>query len=487
MRSHPQPHAPRAAAALTPFLEIARRGLAFTAHDGQAFLRLPVPASDGFTIFPVRSQAFRDWFFNASHAALDRIPSPQSFAHILNFLEARAAADPDNQRLSVFRRIGARGQSVFPTEILLDLANADAQFVAISPTGWKVCAGDNALLQLSRATRELAIPADVDDPVAALEILRSALNLPSRTDWLRCLVWLLTAFRPLIPYPILVLQGPSGCGKSFVARILRMLIDPTATPLAPLPHNTGHLFSLARQHWVLAFDHVSKLSPQLTDAFCRLTTGAGSMIGETSRQDFSREPLLQSFRRPLIFTVTPDFELPPAFAARAITVHLPQIPAARRRSEADLRGTIADAYPQILGGLCAVVSTALSRIASIRPTQSPCLADTFAWALAAAPAIGASDSEIQDAFVQPVDPVLAAIEALLGPESSWSGTPSELLELLPPSPHFNTPWRLTFYLNHSLSLLAAGICIAATKPGGKRRIRLFRPTQLQQSKRRIAA
>src|ERR1039458_3328026 len=48
---------------LAPLIEIARRGVPFTASDGQAFVRLGVP-SGGFYILPVRSPAYRDWFFH---------------------------------------------------------------------------------------------------------------------------------------------------------------------------------------------------------------------------------------------------------------------------------------------------------------------------------------------------------------------------------------------------------------------------------------
>jgi hypothetical protein len=40
-----------------PLLAIARRGLPFTAPDGQAFVRLHAPSLQGFYILPVRHAA----------------------------------------------------------------------------------------------------------------------------------------------------------------------------------------------------------------------------------------------------------------------------------------------------------------------------------------------------------------------------------------------------------------------------------------------
>ena len=82
-----------------------------------------------------------------------------------------------------------------------------------------------------------------------------------------------------LPHP----SGPPGSGKTFAARILRTLLDPSSAPLSPIPATVRDLHALARHNWILAFDHVSTLSPPLTDALCRLSSGLGSAVNETSR------------------------------------------------------------------------------------------------------------------------------------------------------------------------------------------------------------
>jgi hypothetical protein len=478
MHFHSAPRAPRSASPLAPLIAIAERGFPFTAADGQAFVRLPLP-SGGFFILPVRSPAYRDWFFAAFFGDSGALPRSQAFATILNHLEAQANRDPANQRLSVFRRVGSRGPGILPSQILLDLANPDGQFVEISPSGWQVAAGLNALLQTSRSTVELPTPVSCpEDPAAPLETLRSCLNLPSRADWLRCLAWLLAAFRPSGPFPFLVLQGPPGAGKTFTARLLRALIDPSAAPLTPVPHDTCHLFSLARHNWVLAFDHISQLSPQLCDTCCRLSYGAGVSVREGAPSHTSREPLLQYCRRPMLFTVTGRWSAPPDFADRALTVSLPAISPAQRRSEAALLGIFSQSYPQILGALCTAVSTALARAAAIQLPEAPRFADALAWAMAAAPALGCTEPEMQQAFVPlSADPFVQSIQTLLAPRHQWTGTAAQLLKLLPPSPSYQTPKGLSQQLHRSApALTASGIALKfARRPGGVRIIDLRQP------------
>ena len=56
-------------------------------------------------------------------------------------------------------------------------------------------------------------------------------------------------------------------------------------PLTPLPSSVRELLSLARLNWILAFDHVSSLTPQIADALCRLTSGVGVACREPGRHE----------------------------------------------------------------------------------------------------------------------------------------------------------------------------------------------------------
>jgi hypothetical protein len=275
---------------VAPIVPIAQQTLPFTATDGQAFVRLTYSSGGWFTL-PVRSQAFREWFFAAFYRDFGTPPTQSAYRMLLNHLESQATVDPLNQRRQVWRRIGSRGSFRAPERILLDLSNPEGQIVEISSTGWNVVCNEQSLFQTSRSTIDLPVPQlSKEDPTAVLETLRSCLNLASRADWLRCLTWLLQAFRPSGPFPILVLQGPPGSGKTVAARFLRYMIDPATAPFLPIPHNSRQLLSLARHNWVLAFDHISALSTPLTDSLCRLTSGAGAAVPETSVPDPSRDP-----------------------------------------------------------------------------------------------------------------------------------------------------------------------------------------------------
>jgi hypothetical protein len=477
---------------LSDLLRIARRCLPFTSTDGQAFVRLDEPSSGGFFILPVRSPAFRRWFFFHFYAEYDSLPTSRAFRAVLDHLEAQAHHAGDNQFLSVWRRVGARGSDPIPREILLDLADSDRRFVTISPKGWSVAPGDNALFETSRSTVPLPEPVSSDpgpvgqalSPVNPLTALHACLNLPDRAAWIRCLAWLLAAMRPNGPFPVLILQGPPASGKTFAARVLRSLVDPSIAPLTPIPGTVRDLVAVARQNWVLAFDHVSSLAPQIPDALCRISTGLGASLRE-SPSDF--EPLLQTYRRPVIITATSRWSPPPEIAERALTICLPALPPGNRRPEAELLATFKEHFPAILGALCSAVSTALRRLPSI-DLPSGRLPDALAWTLAACGA-GASacqpepgqdcftDAEIREAFAAPVlRTTEQAIRDLLEEQPHWSGTATQLFELLFPLISCPTPKILSEQLREAAasSLAVHNIAVKCRRSNGVRLIDLSR-------------
>lgn len=477
-------------------LECATAAVPFSSTHGQACVSLPL-GPDGQQVFPLRSDRFRDWLVNRFYSQYELPPDDRSLRQALRTLEARAHCS--GQRLPVERRIAAVGPGSHPTQpagrLVLDLANDQGEVVEITGDAWQVAPGANVYFRHSRGKLSLPRPAQTADPPAQLDALRSCLNLASeapnqpgpsrRSGWLRCLAWLLAALRPTGPYPILILNGPPGSAKSTAARLLRALVDPSTAPLCSLPSNERELLTLAWHAWVLAFDHVARISPRLSSALCRLSTGNG--FGLRERYD-EREALRFHLQRPIILTVPingrPDFTPRPDLAARALTVELPPIQPEHRRTEADLWSDFEQARPGLLGALCTALSAALRGAppgpGATRLQTLPFFADAAAWAVAAAPALGVSQDEMLAALApappKPADPVVLALCDFIRDRSDWAGPATELLALLQPAAGAawpRTPKGLSQHLiKLAPSLEAAGVRIELSQSHGRRRIKV---------------
>ena len=443
---------------------ILQRVTPFIATDGRAFAL--VPSRRAPRAVAIRSRAFREWLFAQCDSEFQTIPSAHAFSAIRNHLEAQASRDPTHCGIRVALRVDSRGFGLLPDQILLDLANSDNQFVEISAAGWQTTARPGVPFETARPTGSLPAPQSAVPPAAALETLRATLNLgpPNSPGWLRCFAWLLSALRPDGPFPVLILRGPSGCGKSFAGRMLRSLVDPCTSPFTPTPSSVREFLSLARHNWILAFDHVSHLSPRLSDAICRLSTG----IGVNCREEGASEPVQLWLKRPILLTVTGDFVPSPDLAARALIVTLPGLTAETRRSEQDLLDVVDRQHPLILGALCDTISAILRGTRPTDPHPTRHIA-AFAWAVAAAPTLGCTPEEMRRAFdPPPPSPIVDAVQALLRDNPQFTGTATGLAAVLPLSPN---PQVCSSQLKkHAPALAAAGIQLAFRRRHGGTRI-----------------
>ena len=432
-----------------PLLDIARRGLPFTASDGQAFVRLIAPSFQGCYILPVRSRAYREWFFHEFYAQYDTLPPPalSTPSSITSkprpTITTRTSASPS----------GVASDAVAPASCP-PRSSSTSPIPNVSLSKSLPLAGPPPPAP-ALSSKPPAPPAPSPRPPppqlpGALETLRSCLNLPSRADWLRCLAWLLAALRPDGPFPVLILQGPPGSGKSFAARVLRTLIDPCASPLTPIPSSFRDLRTLARHNWILAFDHLSALSPQLSDALCRLSSGLGATLRETSGP--GAEPLQQYYKRPILLTVTGRWSCPPDLAHRALTVTLPPL---APRTEDSLIAVFQQAWPGILAALCSAIGAALGRVSQFDPPSRRC-PDALAWAMAAAPALGCTEDEMRLAFDLPAPPhpIAEAVLTLLDQRRHFTGTAAQLLDLLQPVVGCQTPKVVSQHLRSCILTLA---------------------------------
>jgi hypothetical protein len=208
-----------------------------------------------------------------------------------------------------------------------------------------------------------------------------------------------------------------------------------------LPRDDHNLFVAANNVHVLPFDNVSYLPDWLSDAFCRLATGGGYSTRELYTDE---DEILFNVVRPVILNGIEDIITKPDLAERSIPLTLMPIPEDKRKPEEELLTAFVTDQPRILGALLDAVVTGLRRLPEVRGQLKnlPRMADFAIWASACETAFweaGTFMKAYADNIAGAVETILhhnmvaTAVRefmAMQQPVRKWTGTATELLELL---------------------------------------------------------
>lgn len=373
----------------------------------------------------LKSRGFRDWLSKHYYESEGSIPNSQALQDALNTLQGIARHDGPEHKVHI--RLAYINDCIW-----LDLCDEEWRVVKISAEGWEIVRATPVKFRRTKGMK--ALPA----PVAggSVSSLRQLLNVTD-ADWPLFISWLVSAFRPSYPFPVLVLHGEQGSAKSTVSKMLRDLIDPNIAPLRSEQRDERDLMIAATNGWIVALDNLSKLPVWLSDALCRLSTGGGFATRTLYEND---EETLFMAMRPIILNGIEELTTRSDLLDRAVIINLPPIPPDRRMSEAEVWQKFESIRPFALGNLLDGVSHALRNIEMVQLTQKPRMADFALWSTAAEESLGLAkgafisafmgNRESANALALEASPIAPTLVALVGQREAWEGSASELLEAL---------------------------------------------------------
>jgi hypothetical protein len=434
--------------------------------------------------WPVDSRQFKEWLGMAAYRLGGDVANSNTVEEAVRVLCARAKVE--GRQREVYVRVGWHDGSIY-----LDLCDAARTAVKISRSGWGPV--DRHPVSFRRPEGMLALPEPVRG--GSLDELGDLLNLGDERNRDIVIGWLIGVMRARGPYPPLVINGEQGSGKTDTARGLRYLVDPHALDGRPPPVSEQELLLIARNNHVVAFDNVSEVPGWLSDALCRLATGAALSRRKLYTDD--EEVQVQVTRPAILNGINADMISGPDLLDRATVIEVPSIPDERRLPEEAVWGRLEEARPRLLGALLDAVVTALQRQGTVKLPRLPRMADFALWVEAASPALGWQEGEFTELFFQARDeadmhtltlwPVMEPLEQILrGHEGAWEGTVGELLEELngarsrsagpPPADWPRSPrWLGGQLRRHEPLLRRVGIEVSRPKrSNGGRMVRIVR-------------
>ena len=402
------------------------------AYDSEGYATVSVDTNKGNSqqavhreTWPINSKAFRKWLVGQFYKKYHKVPSSQPIQDALTVIAGKAIHEDCEHEVAV--RLAEHSGAIW-----LNLANSNWQAVKISASGWQVVSSKDVPVRFIRKRGMLPLP--VPEQGGKINDLRPFMNLPDDNDWVLLASWVVAAMRPKGPYPILVINGEQGSAKSTLCRLVRALIDPNKSPLRRPPKDDRDLMIAATNSWIVAYDNLSGLSPNLSDALCSLATGAGFAVRQLYTDDDEK---IFDAMRPIMINGITDLTTRPDLMDRSVHLILPTIPGYRRKTEGELLRRFEQARPRILGALLDAVSIALKNLPTIDMPNKPRMADFAMWATAAEPALGfepgrfmavyaANMASINDLAIETMA-IGPAVKGLMYSRNRWTGIAQELL------------------------------------------------------------
>jgi hypothetical protein len=338
--------------------------------DGNTFATIQVDRHQ--ETHPLKSKRFQRLIERRFYDTYGRVANPNSVSNAVSTLEGKALFASE-ERTPALRVAGD------DTKIWIDLCNDRWNAVEVSANEIRFAPSVSANFVRPAAMQSLPTPDGAD-----LDLLRKYINVRDK-DYYLLISWMLMALRPTGPYPVLVLSGEQGSAKSTTARMLRALVDPNRSPIRAAPKGLQDLAIAANNGRVVAFDNLSSVPTWLSDGLCRLSTGGGFATRALYEND---EEIIFEAQRPIILTGIEDVASRADLADRAISVTLPTIPNASRRTEKEIWFDFEQDAPTIFGGLLELLSAAIRNLPTVGVPNLPRMADFALFATAAEDAMG---------------------------------------------------------------------------------------------------
>ena len=411
-------------------LRIASRAQFFRSADGRFHAQVPIGARD--EIYGLKSTAFCDWLIESYRCERGELPAAGAVRSVVTSVVARARFHRSVPAVHV--RVGREGEPG-TGDLYIDLGDSSGRSVKINGRGWLVV--DKPAVKFRRPDGQLPLP--VPNREGSIERLHAYVNL-SEPDFRLLVGWLAAALLPEGPYPVLAIHGEQGSAKSTLAKVVRMLVDPQASPLLAQPCSTRDLMVTSLGGWLLVYDNISTLPNWLSDGLCRLATGGG-FSGRAFYSDDERRTI--HAERPIVLNGVDEFVRRDDLADRCAFLLPPPISLTSRRAESEFWQAFRADYPAIFGGLLDAIVGGLRGLPSVNPLKLPRMADFARFGEAVGRGLGwpaetflsiysdnrreAVSASLEDS---PLARVLIECAELGGLREEWKLSPTEMLDEL---------------------------------------------------------
>jgi len=392
-------------------------------HDQQneAYARIKVKSH--IEIWNLTSGGFKDWI--AHQLWIQHKKGLVKSSYDAALIALRGMAIYEGRSKEVFLRVAQIQNTIY-----IDMCDERWRVIKIDKHNWKIINTSPIAFIRSKNMRSLQEPSKQGD----INLLRKHINIQEK-DFILVVSWLLMSMQAGTgAYPMMVLRGSAGCGKTTTSRMLRELVDPNKASLLSKP-KTDELRVIGVNNHVLAFDNLSGISPNQSDALCKISTGDNQTIRKlyTTNDEFTI-----SLKKPIILNGIDEIAKRSDMASRSIKIEL--IKLKKSKSESYIWNTFIKDVPFILGALLNGLVTGLKNIDNLKIDNLLRMGDFCKFSSAASCAyhwnkdmfMAAYQKNIEQSYVDAIESSIfaSALVEMFEYTNKFKGTPKELLDLL---------------------------------------------------------
>ena len=388
-------------------------------------IRMPDGHSEHYSLKTMKTKQYLGCLF---HNNTGNMASGSALTDAITILSGYAQKEEQHQ---LFIRVGKDDDAIY-----IDLGDRSWEAIKITADGWQII--KSPPIHFRRPRGMMALPRPIRG--GSIDDLRPLLNTDDNS-WPLMKAWLLSLLRSVGPYPILVINGEQGSAKSYSQKILKAVIDPSILEMRRPAENQEDLMIAAHNSWVVSFDNMSQVSPNLSDDLCNISTGGG--IAKRALYSDTEESIIRVCR-PIILNGIDDFITRPDLLDRSIPISLPKIENRNRKAEEALLAQFEHLHPSILGALLDMAVIAMQKFNSIKLDKPGRMAGFMKWAVAGLGSdskafLSAYESARTDASrnVFEGDPLITQLKAFMVTKGTWTGSATDLLTLLNAQANFD--------------------------------------------------
>jgi hypothetical protein len=271
----------------------------------------------------------------------------------------------------------------------------------------------------------------------SLKTLKELINFESEKDWHMILSWLTAAIGMTDgTYPILMIAGDAGAAKSTGTKILKAIADPQFPELLPYPRSVDALQLHAAYNYIMAYDNLSGISNEVSDALCTIASGTG-FLARKLYTNLGRCALM--VKRPIILNGIDNVARRNDFASRTIFIKFAEVEKGQRLSEEYINDIVERDLPKWRAAIYDIITKVkdIDRSKLGRPDVR--LSDFASWAQAVSQVMKWKESaydileENEEELVshlRETDLVTVYLLSYMENREIWKGTTKELYEEL---------------------------------------------------------